>query len=281
MTNEAPPTPELVIEPGRGAGSPRYWRDLWEYRGLFLFLAWRELLLRYKQTLLGVAWSVLRPLLTMAALTLVFGGLARLPSGGTPYPLLVLAGLLPWQLFASTLAEGSQSLVNNANMLRKVFFPRLIIPVSMLVVGLADLLISFLLFLALLAWYQVPLTPRVLALPLFLLLAVLAVLGPAVWLAALSVRYRDVRHVVPFLVQIGLYLSPVGFRSEAVPERWRLLVSLNPMAGAIDGFRWCLLGGASPLPREGILLSLAISLAVLAAGVAYFRSTERTFADVV
>ncbi|GAB4257051.1 MAG: ABC transporter permease [Deferrisomatales bacterium] len=269
---------DVVLRPGGGVG--QYWRDLWRYRELFYFLAWRDVLVRYKQTALGVAWSVLRPFLTMVVFTLVFGRLASLPTeAGAPYPILVFAALLPWQMFANALSESSASLIANANLLTKVYFPRLTVPTSAVIVSLVDFLISFGLLVVLMAWYRFPPGPRMLTVPVFLLLALAAALGFGLWFAALNVQYRDFRYIVPFFVQFGLYVSPVGFSSAVVPERWRLLYSLNPMVGVIDGFRWAILGGELYVP--GFLVSTATAAAVFGAGLCYFRKLERRFADVI
>jgi lipopolysaccharide transport system permease protein len=269
----------LVIEAGRT--ERHYWADLWRYRELFYFLAWRDLLVRYRQTAIGVAWAVLRPLLTMAVFTIVFGKLAGLPSENVPYPVLVFAALLPWQLFASAASEVGGSLVGNANMIAKVYFPRLIIPAGALIVSCVDFLISLVLLAAIMAWYGFVPDWRILALPIFALVALAAALGAGVWIAALNVRYRDVRFVVPFAVQLGLYISPVGFSSSVVPEQWRFVYGLNPMVGVIDGFRWSILGGAAQVYWPSLLLSLVLVSIVLVTGIAYFRSTEKTFADVI
>jgi lipopolysaccharide transport system permease protein len=269
----------LIIEAGRT--ERHYWADLWRYRELFYFLAWRDLIVRYRQTVLGVAWAVLRPLLTMVVFTLVFGKLARLPSGNVPYPVLVFAALLPWQLFASAFSEAGNSLVGNANMIAKVYFPRLIVPAGAIIVSCVDFLISLVILAALLAWYGFAPDWRILTLPLFVLIALAAALGAGLWTAALNVRYRDVRFVIPFAVQLGLYVSPVGFSSALIPDAWRLLYSVNPMVGVIDGFRWAILGGEASLYWPGVLLSVVLIAAVLATGVAYFRRTEKSFADVI
>jgi lipopolysaccharide transport system permease protein len=270
---------DLVIEPGKGI--KQYWRDMWQYRSLFYFLAWRDILVRYKQTVIGIAWSVIRPFLTMVVLTVIFGKLARFPSEGTPYPILVFAAMLPWQMFANALSESSNSLIVNANMLSKVYFPRLIVPTSAVIVSLVDFVISFALLGILMVWYQFVPGWRVVTLPFFVLLALFAALGSGIWLAALNVKYRDFRYIVPFMVQFGLYISPVGFSSSVVPGRWRLLYSLNPMVGVIDGFRWAILGGDVQLYMPGFLLSVGLSLLIFGFGLAYFRRTERTFADVI
>jgi lipopolysaccharide transport system permease protein len=270
---------EVVIEAGK-AGR-RYLRDLWRFRELFLFLAWRDLIVRYKQTVVGVAWSVIRPLLTMLVLTLVFGKLGKLPSGGTPYPLLVFCGLLPWTFFATALAESGNSLVANSNLISKVYFPRLIIPASSVIASLVDFLISLAFLVVLLFWYHFVPARTVAFLPLFSLLALFAALAVGIWVAALMVRYRDFRFIVPFAVQFGLYISPVGFSSHVVPEKWRLLYSLNPMVGVIDGFRWSVLGGEQTIYWPGLAISIALITVMFITGIWYFRRTERTFADII
>lgn len=270
---------QIVIEAGRS--ERHYWRDLWSYRELFLFLAWRDILVRYKQAVIGVAWSVLRPLLTMVIFTIVFGKLAKLPSDGVPYPILVVAAMLPWHFFAGAVSEGSNSLIQNASIISKVYFPRVIVPLSAVVVSLVDFLISFALLLALMLWYQFTPNWRILFLPAFLVLALVVSIGPILWLAALNVQYRDFRYVVPFLIQLGLFISPVGFSSSIVPEQWRLIYSLNPMVGVIDAFRWSVLGGQTPLYVPGMALSIATAVLLLVTGIWYFRKTERSFADVI
>ena len=269
----------LVIEAGRT--EREYWKDLWRYRELFYFLAWRDILVRYKQTAVGVAWSVLRPLLTMIVFTVVFGKLAKLPAYGVPYALLVLAGMLPWQLFSNAMQEGSSTLVVNSNLITKIYFPRLIAPVSTVVVSLVDFLISMAILACFMAWYRVAPGASLLALPFFLALVVAASLAATCWLSALTVKYRDFRFVVPFIVQFGLYVSPVAFSSRIVPEKWRLLYSLNPMVGAIDGFRWAVLGGRVQISWPGVFISIGVVAALLSGGVWYFRRTERGFADVI
>lgn len=269
---------ELIIEPGQGMA--HYWRDLWRYRELFVFLAWRDIAVRYKQTVIGVAWALIRPFLTMIVFTIVFGRLAGLPSDGAPYPILVFAAMLPWQFFANALSESSNSLISNAQMITKVYFPRLAIPLAAVVVSFVDFLISFAILVGLMGWYQFLPSWRLVALPLLILLAFGAALGGGLWMASLNVKYRDFRFVVPFIVQFGLYISPVGFSSSIVPEGWRLLYSLNPMVGVIDGFRWAILGNAT-IYWPGFLLSLGLTLLLLSSGLWYFRKTERTFADVI
>ncbi|HEY9764390.1 MAG TPA: ABC transporter permease [Trichocoleus sp.] len=277
MSNDVP---ELVIEAGRTEA--QYWRDLWRYRELFYFLAWRDILVRYKQTAIGVAWALIRPFLTMIVFTVVFGKLANLPSeGNAPYPILVFAAMLPWQFFANALSECSNSLINNANLISKVYFPRLVVPTSAVIVSFVDFLISGIILLGLMAWYNAVPSWRILTLPLFIGVAFAAAMGAGLWLAALNVQYRDFRYVVPFLVQFGLYISPVGFSSTIVPERWRLLYSLNPMVGVIDGFRWAIIGGQVQLYWPGFLISLLLVVVLLVTGILYFRRMERTFADVI
>lgn len=270
---------ELIIEPNKGLKG--IGKELWAYRELFYFLAWRDLVVRYKQTIIGVAWSVVRPLLSVIILTVVFGRLAKLPSEGTPYPLLVMAGTLAWQFFANTVDLSSNSLLNNTAMITKIYFPRLILPTATLIVSLVDFLISFAILVVLLAWYRVWPTPRVLALPAFLLLASMASLGLGYWMSALNAKYRDFRHLVPFMIQFGFYMSPVGFSSEVVPDRWRLLYSLNPMVGVIDGFRWALLGKEASLYLPGFFLSAILVVFLFATGLRKFSGTEREFADVI
>jgi lipopolysaccharide transport system permease protein len=272
-------SPELLIEAGRGAR--QYWRDLWRYRELFYFLAWRDLLIRYKQTVVGVAWSVIRPLLTMVVLTVVFGKFGKMPSGGVPYPLLVFCGMLPWQFFSTALSESGNSLVTNANLISKVYFPRLVVPASSVITSFVDFLISAVFLVALMVWYHFTPAVTVIYLPLFVLLAFAASFGAGLWIAALMVKYRDFRFIVPFIVQFGLYVSPVGFSSAVVPERWRLLYSLNPVVGVIDGFRWSILGGSNAPDWAGLTVSTAGICLLVLSGTWYFRKTEQSFADVI
>jgi lipopolysaccharide transport system permease protein len=269
----------MVIEAGR-AGQ-QYWRDLWRYRELLYFLAWRDILVRYKQTVVGVAWSLVRPLLTMVVFTIVFGKLAKLPSGGVPYPLLVMAGMLPWQFFSNALSESGNSLVTNTGLITKVYFPRMVIPASSVVTSLVDFVISCAFLGVLFAWYRFAPGPQIAALPLFMLLSFMAACGAGLWIAALMAQYRDFRFIVPFVAQFGMYVSPVGFSSGIVPEKWRLLYSLNPMVGVIDGFRWSLLGGNPPLDWTGLGICIASTALLMVSGVWYFRKTERTMADVI
>jgi lipopolysaccharide transport system permease protein len=270
----------LVLEPGRA--ERHYWRDMWAYRELFAILAWRDVAVRYKQTVIGVAWAVVRPFLTMVVFTVVFGQLAKFPSeGGAPYPIMVFAGLLPWFLFSTILGEASSSVVGSAGLVGKVYFPRLIIPASSAVVALVDFAINLTILFGLMLSYGFLPTWRVVLLPAFVVLAVLASLGPAFLITALNVKYRDFRFIIPFIVQFGLYISPVGFSSAVVPQELRFWYSLNPVVGMIDGFRWCVLGGESRLYLPGFLLSLAIVALFLWLGIAYFRRTERGFADLL
>ena len=272
-------TTELIIEAGHTERN--YWRDLFRYRELFYFLAWRDVLVRYKQTVIGVLWAVLRPLLTMIVLTFAFGRIAKLPAEGMPYPVMVFAAMLPWYLFATSLTEGSGSLINNANLISKVYFPRLIVPASAVIVSFVDFAISMGLLAILMIWYQVWPGWPLAALPIFTVMALLASAGAGAWLAALTVKYRDFRYVVPFIVQFGIYVSPVGFSSSRVPEQWRLLYSLNPMVGVIDGFRWSISGGNTPFPGQSLQLSMVTIVFFLITGIWYFRKTERTFADII
>ncbi len=270
---------ELIIEAGRAES--QYWRDLWRYRELFYFLAWRDILVRYKQTAIGVVWALLRPFLTMLVFTVVFGRIAKMPSNGIPYPILVFAAMLPWQFFSTSLSEASNSLVGNANLISKVYFPRLIIPAGAVITSMVDFLISFLILIGLMAWYQFIPDWRILTLPIFTLIAFLAALGPGLYLTALNVKFRDFRYVIPFIVQFGLFISPVGFSSDVIPEKWRLLYALNPMVGVIDGFRWAICRGAAPLNLQAFGLSMAVVAFFLWLGIWYFRRTEKTFADVI
>lgn len=274
-----------VIEPGRA--DRHYWRDLWTYRGLFGFLAWRDVLVRYKQTVIGIAWSVLRPLLTLGAMALIGWLFGSDVPDGVPRLILVAAATLPWTFFSTAMSEAAGSLIANSNLLTKVYFPRLIVPASTVIVCLIDFFISLVILLVLMAIYRFPPGPEMLWLPLFLLLAMVTALGSGIFIAALNVRYRDFRYVVPFLVQFGLYVSPVAFTSSdilghpGVPDAVKWLYTMNPMVGVIDGFRWCMLGGASPIIMPGFAVSVAISLLLLVLGLRYFRSTERSFADVI
>jgi len=275
---------EVVIEAGRA--EHHYWKDLWRYRELFYILSWRDIKVRYKQTIIGVAWSVLRPLLTMTIFTFVFGNIAKFQAPpGTKYSLLVFAGLLPWQFFSGGLTEASNSLVGNERLISKVYFPRMIIPAASIITSLVDFLISLGLMFLLLIWFKIVPSVNLILLPLFIVMAFFASFGVGLWLTALNVKYRDFKHAVPFLVQIGLYLSPVGFTSEKageiIPEKFRLLYYLNPMAGIIDGFRWCFFGDKTPLNWSGQLISLLIIIMFLLIGIRTFRKMEKSFADLI
>lgn len=270
---------DLVIEPGRS--KKNYWNDLWRFRELFLFLAWRDILVRYKQTIIGLAWSLIRPFLTMIVFTIIFGRLAKLPSEGVPYPILVYAAMLPWQFFSTSFSEASNSLISNSNMLTKIYFPRLIIPVSTVIVNFVDFLISFIILIGLMIWYQFVPSWTILFLPLFLGLAFLTAMGAGLYVAALNVKYRDFKYIVPFVVQFGMYISPVGFSSNVVPEKWRLLYSINPMVGVIDGFRWSILGGDRQIYLPGLMLSIGLIIFLLIFGIWYFRKMEKSFADII
>jgi lipopolysaccharide transport system permease protein len=270
---------ELIIEADRI--ERQYWRDLWRYRELFFFFTWRDLLVRYKQTLVGVSWSLVRPLLTMIVLTVVFGKLGKMPSSGMPYPLLVFCGMLPWQFFSAALTESGNSLVSNSNMISKIYFPRLVITVSSVMTSLIDFFISAIFLVALMIWYRFAPSWTVLILPFFVLLVFGAALGVGLWIAALMVEYRDFRFIVPFVTQFGLYVSPVGFQSSIVPIQFRLLYALNPMVGIIDGFRWSLLGRSSAIYWPAVAIAVTEVVVLLGTGIWYFRKTERTFADVI
>ena len=276
------PPPTLIIEAGRTES--HYWRDVWRYRDLFYFLAWRDILVRYKQTAIGVLWAVLRPFLTMLIFVVIFSRVAGLSSGSLPYPILVLAGMLPWQFFATALSESSSSLVTNANLITKIYFPRIILPASSVIVAMVDFFITLGLMVLVMVWHAYLPPIRVLCLPVFILLALIAALGPGLLITALNVRFRDFRYIIPFIVQFGLYVSPVGFSSGVVLEKFgetaRMLYSLNPMVGVIDGFRWCL-GESAALHLPSFVLSSAISVLLLFIGIRHFRKTEKSFADVI
>jgi lipopolysaccharide transport system permease protein len=271
---------ELVLEAGRA--DRHYWHDLWRYRELFKVLAWRDVSVRYKQTLIGIAWAVIRPFVTMVIFTVAFGKLAKLPSDGTvPYALMVFAGMLPWTFFSTALTDSTNSMLSNANLISKVYFPRLIAPAAAVIVALVDLLISFVILIGLMVWYRFAPGWQILFLPAFIAIALFASLGPGLWLTALNIKYRDFRFVMPFIVQLGLYISPVGFSSNIIPEEWRLLYSLNPMVGVIDGFRWCILGGQSELYLPGLMASIGVTALLLWLGIRQFRKTENSFADLI
>ena len=270
----------LILEAGRA--DRQYWWDLWRYRELFFILAWRDVAIRYKQTVIGLAWAFVRPFMTMVVFTVVFGKIARLPTEGTaPYAVLVFAGLLPWTLASSILNDASGSVTGNAQLVSKVYFPRLIIPLATVLVGLIDFGVSLIILAGVMAWYGVMPDWHILLLPVFVVLAVLVAIGPALWAAAMIVKYRDFRFVIPFAVQVGLYVSPVGFSAKIIPAEWQLLYSLNPLVGVIDGFRWAILGGESPLYLPGFAISLLVTAGMLWFGIHTFRRTERRFADMI
>jgi lipopolysaccharide transport system permease protein len=269
----------VIIEAGRS--NAHYWRDLWRYRELLYFIARRDIAVRYKQTVLGIAWAVLRPLAAMVVFTLIFGRIANLPSDGAPYSLLVFTGMVPWFFFAAALSESSNSLLANANLLSKVYFPRLLVPVAALGAPLVDLLVGIVLLVLLMLWLGYPPNLRMFALPAFMLLAYCAALGLGLWFAALNIQYRDFQFVVPFLIQFGLFASPIGYSSKLIPEQWRLLFSLNPMVSVIDGFRWALLGEPFSFHLDALFFSVLLTAIVLAGGLWFFRRTERALADVI
>ena len=271
---------ELLIESGRAERN--YWSDIWRYRELLYFLAWRDILVRYKQTVVGVAWAVVRPLVTMVIFTVIFNRIAKLQSdSAVPYALLVMAGMLPWQFFSNSLSEASTSLIGNANLISKIYFPRLIVPAGSVITSFVDFAITLGLMGLMMAWYRFAPDWHLWALPFFVMLSFASSFGVGLWLAALNVEYRDFRYIVPFVVQFGLYVSPVGFSSSIIPAKWRLFYSLNPAVGIIDGFRWCLLRGHSPIWLPGLLICIVVTSGICVGGIWYFRKMERTFADVI
>lgn len=276
--SSVPDSSVLLIEAGRA--ERHYWRDLWRYRELLGFLAWRDVKVRYKQAVLGIAWALIQPAVTTAIFVFLFGNLAKMPDGGMPYPMLVLSGLMAWQLFAAALSGSSGSLVSNASLISKVYFPRLIVPLSSLGVALIDFVVVLGLFVGVAAWFGYWPTWHWVALPFFVLMTLAAAFGLGLWFTALTVKYRDFRFIVPFLIQIGIFVSPVGYRTDFFPN-WRDLLALNPLTGIIDGFRWCLLGGTHSLAAVSLLFSAVIITLVIAGGLWFFRRTERQFADVI
>ena len=273
------PLPTLIIRPSQGWVSLRL-KELWEYRELLYFLTWRDIKVRYKQTALGAAWAIIQPFFAMVVFSVFFGRLAKIPSDGLPYPIFVYCALLPWQLFAHALTESSNSLVANERLITKVYFPRLVVPLSTVLAGLLDFAIAFLVLIGMLGYYGIVPTVAVFTLPLFLLLAVMTALGVGLWLSALNVQYRDVRYTIPFLTQFWLFATPVAYPSSLVPEPWRALYGLNPMAGVVEGFRWALLG-TSQGPGMLLVVSVVVVIGLLAGGLFYFRRMEKTFADLV
>ena len=271
---------ELIIEPGKT--EKNYWRDLWVYRELFYILSWRDVKVRYKQTVIGAFWSIIRPLLTMIIFTVIFSNVAKIPAGvNAPYAIMVYAAMLPWTFFSTSLSEASNSLIANNNLISKVYFPRLIVPTASVITSLVDFLIAFVLIIALYLWFGYYPGWQILLLPVFLLFAFVASIGAGLYLTALNVKYRDFRYIVPFIVQFGLYISPVGFNSTMVPEKWRLLFALNPIVGVIDGFRWCLLRGDQVIHWDTMAISFSVSLLLLWMGIRKFRKMEKTFADLI
>lgn len=275
---------QTILEAGRA--EKNYWRDLWRYRELFQVLAWRDLSVRYKQTVIGVAWAVVRPVLTMLVFTFVFGTVANLKSHGTaPYALMVFAGLLPWQFFSTALTDSSNSLTTNANLISKVYFPRLIVPTATIVVAFVDFAISFVLLLGMMVVYQFVPPWQIIFIPVFVALCFLTSLGPGLWITSLNVKYRDFRYVIPFIIQFGLYLTPVGFTKEVIlakiPENLHFVYNMNPMVGVIDGFRWCILGGPPPFLEPAFLIGIGVTIFLLWLGIRQFRKMEKTFADLI
>jgi lipopolysaccharide transport system permease protein len=267
----------LIIEAGKS--ERHYFADLWRYRELFYFFSWRDILVRYKQTVIGIAWAVLKPLLTMIAFTLIFGRLAKLPSTDAPYPVLVFVALLPWQFFTTALGEASNSLISNSTMISKIYFPRMIMPISTVIVALIDFVISIVLLGIVMGFYRFVPSWKIVFMPLFLILSIIFTLGIGLLFSALNVKYRDFRYIVPFIVTFGTYISPVGFSSDIVPERFRMIYSINPMVGVIDGFRWSIIGKGVSLYMPGFIISIVLTIAIFFVGILYFRKTERTFAD--
>ena len=267
----------IVIEAGKS--EKNYFRDIWRYRELFYFLSWKDILVRYKQTVIGIAWSVIRPILTMIVFTIIFGKIAKLPSTDAPYPILVFTALLPWQFFANALQESSNSLISNSNMISKIYFPRIILPISSMIVALVDFVISFVLLAIIMAAYRFAPSWKIVFMPLFLLLAIIVATGAGLLISALNVKYRDFRYIVPFIIQFGLYVSPVGFSSGTIPGKWRMIYSLNPMVGVIDGFRWSIIGKGVEFYVPGLIISIILTIILFIVAIVYFRRTEKTFAD--
>lgn len=272
---------QIIIEPGKT--EKNYWKDLWRYRELFYILSWRDVKVRYKQTVLGILWAIIRPLLTMIVFTFVFGHLAKMPAGGnSPYAIMVFAGLLPWQFFSNSLTESSNSLIGNERLITKVYFPRMIIPASSVITSFIDFLISFAILLVLFVFYFYTPPAIIFLMPLFWIMAFAASFGPGLYLTALNVKYRDFRYIIPFIVQFGLFISPVGFSSSVIPEKWKWLYALNPIAGVIDGFRWCIVKNApNPLLDYPFYISLAVTLFFVGIGINQFRKMEKSFADLI
>jgi lipopolysaccharide transport system permease protein len=259
----------------------RYWKDFWHYRELLYFLSWRDFLVRYKQTIIGIFWSIIRPFLTMLVLTLVFGKIAKLPSNNIPYPLIILSAILPWQFFSNAIIESSNSIINNSALITKIYFPRAIIPASITIVSLTDFISCLIILLIFMGWYHFIPDYRIIFLPFFLLLLLILALGTGFWFSSINVKYRDFKFIIPFLVQLGIYISPVGFNSNIIPEKWRIFYSLNPITGIIDGFRWSTLRGNQDIYLPGLILSIVLSIVIFISGIWYFRKIERGFADII
>jgi lipopolysaccharide transport system permease protein len=269
-----------ILRPRTGLASLNL-GEVWRYRELVYFFAWRDILVRYKQTVIGIAWAFVRPLLTTAVLVILFGKIAKLPTGELPAPVIALSGVLIWQLFSNAFSDSSGSVVANSQLVSRVYFPRLILPISGVVSSIVDSFVTLVMLAILLAWYRIPISATVVWIPFFMALCVGVALSGGILFAALFVRYRDVRHLLPFIVQLGLYLSPVGFSSANIPERWRFLYSLNPMVGVIDGFRWAIFGGRNPIYLPALAISISLTVIVLLFALVYFRTTERMFADII
>jgi lipopolysaccharide transport system permease protein len=274
------PLPVILLKPPKGFSALNL-RDLWIYRELVFFMIWRDIKVRYKQTLLGASWAILQPVMTMIVFTIFFGNLADVPSDGVPYPIFTYTALLPWQLFSKALQDAARSLVANRHMITKVYFPRLVLPLSSIMAGLVDFAIALVVLVGLMVYYQTPLRWATLSLPLFLFMALITALGVGLWFAALNVLYRDIAYIMPFLAQFWMFITPIVYPASMVPERWRMLYYLNPMTGVVEGFRWAMLGTVPTLPINMILLSVVVSLVVLVSGLFYFRFMERLFADMV
>ena len=279
MKESKDPYFDIVIEPRSTILG--YWKEIWNFKNLFYFLAWRDVKIRYKQTAIGIAWSLLKPVITLVVFTIVFGVLAKFPADGAPYPILVFSALLPWQFFANCFSDSGNSILLNANIISKVYFPRLIIPVSSTFGNIIDFMISFALLVIMLFLYGLNPGWRILVIPFFLLISLIVSLGLGLLVASVNVKYRDFKYLLPVIIQAGMYLSPIGFSSSIIPQKWQLLYSLNPMVGVIDGFRWAIIGGKSTLYIPGLLLSIVLSVLLLIAGIIYFKKTEKKFADFI
>ena len=272
--------PVTILRPATGLGALNF-RDLWLYRELIYFLTWRDLKVRYKQTLLGASWAILKPFMTMVVFSIFFGDLAKVPSDGVPYPIFSFAALVPWELFSNAISVAGRSLVQNRHMITKIYFPRVILPLSATLAGVVDFLIAFVILIGMLFYYKIPITIYMLTIPLFLLLALITSIGIGLWLAALNVQYRDIGYVTPFLTQFWLFITPIAYGASMVPQQWQFLYSLNPMTGVVEGFRWALLGTSQGAPGTQLAISFAVAITLLLTGFMYFRRMERTFADMV